>query len=142
MAKRPRRLTPTLSISLSPELLAAVNARVASGLYSTASELLREALRLFFATEQVRSAYLTNTLPQGGASFVAEGPTARLTSALDLFTLGADLRVQKLRHAQPALTDDELQSRLVAAQAELETDRVIRDSPERLRKLREKHGSP
>jgi len=141
MAKRPHRLTPTLSISLSPELLAAVNARVASGLYSTASELLREALRLFFATEQARSVYAQNTLPQGGASFVAEGPAARLTSALDLFTLGADLRVQKLRQEQPALTDGELQSRLVAAQTELETDHVIRDSPERLRKLREKHGS-
>ena len=141
MAKRPRRLTPTLSISLSPELLAAVNARVASGLYSTASELLREALRQFFGNEHARSAYFQHPSTHGGASFVAEGSAARLTSALDLFTLGTDLRVQKLRHEQTALTDDELQGRLIAAQADLETDRVIRDSPERLRKLREKHGS-
>lgn len=48
-----------LNISLPPELEAQVRKRVDSGLYGSASELVREALRLFETFEQLRSSKLT-----------------------------------------------------------------------------------
>jgi antitoxin ParD1/3/4 len=47
-----------LNISLPAELEARVRQRVESGLYSSASELVREALRLFETFEAVRSGKL------------------------------------------------------------------------------------
>ena len=48
-----------LNISLPPELEAQVRKRVDSGLYGSASEVVREALRLFETYEQQRSSKLT-----------------------------------------------------------------------------------
>ena len=48
-----------LNISLPPELEAQVRKRVDSGLYGSASEVVREALRLFETFEQLRSSKLT-----------------------------------------------------------------------------------
>ena len=48
-----------LNISLPPELEAQVRKRVDSGLYGSASEVVREALRLFETYEQLRSSKLT-----------------------------------------------------------------------------------
>jgi antitoxin ParD1/3/4 len=48
-----------LNISLPPELEAQVRKRVDSGLYGSASEVVREALRLFETYEQLRSSELT-----------------------------------------------------------------------------------
>jgi antitoxin ParD1/3/4 len=48
-----------LNISLPPELEAQVRKRVESGLYGSASEVVREALRLFETYEQLRSSKLT-----------------------------------------------------------------------------------
>lgn len=49
-----------LNISLPPELEAQVRKRVESGLYGSASEVVREALRLFESYEQLRNTKLTH----------------------------------------------------------------------------------
>ncbi len=48
----------TLNVSLPSELESRVRQRVESGMYSSASEVIREALRLFEAYERVREARL------------------------------------------------------------------------------------
>jgi antitoxin ParD1/3/4 len=48
----------SLNVSLPPELEKRVRLRVESGLYSSASEVIREALRMFEAYEDVRAANL------------------------------------------------------------------------------------
>jgi antitoxin ParD1/3/4 len=44
-----------MNVSLTPELERQVEERVASGLYGSASELVREALRLFFRYDAARA---------------------------------------------------------------------------------------
>jgi antitoxin ParD1/3/4 len=51
MAMKPVK-TQTLNVALSPELARFVRERVEGGLYSSASEVVREALRLFSATNK------------------------------------------------------------------------------------------
>ena len=48
----------SMHVSLPPELEARVRQRVESGMYDSASEVIREALRLFEAYEQVKTAKL------------------------------------------------------------------------------------
>lgn len=48
----------TISVSLPPELEKQVRQRVESGRYGSASEVIREALRLFETYEQVKTARL------------------------------------------------------------------------------------
>ena len=48
----------SMNVSLPPELEARVRKRVESGMYGSASEVIREALRLFEAYEQVKTAKL------------------------------------------------------------------------------------
>ncbi len=48
----------SLNVSLPSELEARVRQRVASGMYGSASEVIREALRLFESYEQVKMAKL------------------------------------------------------------------------------------
>jgi antitoxin ParD1/3/4 len=48
----------SMNVSLPPELEARVRQRVESGMYDSASEVIREALRLFEAYEQVKTAKL------------------------------------------------------------------------------------
>jgi len=48
----------SINVSLPPELEARVRQRVESGMYGSASEVIREALRLFEAYEQVKAAKL------------------------------------------------------------------------------------
>jgi antitoxin ParD1/3/4 len=43
-----------MNVSLTPELESLVNEKVAGGLYNSASEVVREALRLLFEHEEVR----------------------------------------------------------------------------------------
>lgn len=47
-----------MNVSLPPELEARIRQRVESGMYGSASEVIREALRLFEAYEQVKTAKL------------------------------------------------------------------------------------
>jgi len=46
----------SMNVSLPPELEARVRQRVESGMYGSASEVIREALRLFEAYEQIKTA--------------------------------------------------------------------------------------
>lgn len=48
----------SMNVSLPPELEARVRQRVESGLYGSASEVIREALRLFESYEEIRTAKL------------------------------------------------------------------------------------
>ena len=48
----------SINVSLPPELEARVRQRVESGMYGSASEVIREALRLFEAYEQIKTAKL------------------------------------------------------------------------------------
>ena len=48
----------TMNVNLSPQLEAMVKAKVASGLYTSASEVVREALRLMEQQDQLRSLQL------------------------------------------------------------------------------------
>ncbi len=48
----------SMNVSLPPELEARVRQRVETGMYGSASEVIREALRLFEAFEEARSAKL------------------------------------------------------------------------------------
>ena len=48
----------SMNVSLPPELEARVRQRVETGMYGSASEVIREALRLFEAYEEVRMAKL------------------------------------------------------------------------------------
>jgi antitoxin ParD1/3/4 len=48
----------TLNVNLSPQLEAMVKEKVASGMYTSASEVVREALRLMQAQDQLRAAKL------------------------------------------------------------------------------------
>ena len=48
----------SMNVSLPPELEARVRQRVESGMYGSASEVIREALRLFEAYEQTKTAKL------------------------------------------------------------------------------------
>jgi antitoxin ParD1/3/4 len=113
-----RRRTTTLSISLTPELAAEIAERVRSGLYTSASELLREALRLFLKVEalhQERTAAGTER---------EQSPAARrLASALELFDLGR------------ALDRAEAEARPRQGEEELETGPGLRLAPERLERL-------
>ena len=43
-----------MNVSLSPELERRIAEKIESGLYTTASEVIREALRLFFAESEAR----------------------------------------------------------------------------------------
>jgi len=49
----------TMNVNLSPQLEDMVRQKVASGLYTSASEVVREALRMMDAQDQMRSAKLT-----------------------------------------------------------------------------------
>ena len=118
MARSKSTHATTLSISLPPELAAAVHERVRSGLYGSASELLREALRRFlFAPDGwSRVDRVAEAIePWGGAGKLAEPPPE---SAADPIEQQRRLRLQR-------------------ALDELETDAVIRPAPERLRRLRD-----
>ncbi len=57
-----------MNISLTPELAHQVEERVASGLYTSASEVVREALRLFLHFEAARAKGL-----EGLGGMIAEG---------------------------------------------------------------------
>jgi len=55
----------SMNVSLPPELEARVRQRVESGMYGSASEVIREALRLFEVYEQVKTAACAEILTEG-----------------------------------------------------------------------------
>jgi antitoxin ParD1/3/4 len=66
----------SMNVSLPPELEARVRQRVESGMYGSASEVIREALRLFEAYEQVKTAKL-DTLRQDIAKGLSDAKNGR-----------------------------------------------------------------
>lgn len=134
MAQRRRkdeRRATTLSVSLTKELAAAVAARVQSGFYTSASELVREALRTLFRiehAERLGSAKVNEASPPYGA--------ARFAAAMELFDVGVMAQTTKLRLETPSLHPTEVQARLDALAEEQETGPGLRIAPERLERLR------
>lgn len=66
----------SMNVSLPPELEARVRQRVKSGMYGSASEVIREALRLFDAYEQVKTAKL-DSLRQDIAKGLSDAQNGR-----------------------------------------------------------------
>ena len=67
-----------MNVSLTDELSEFVKAKVSSGRYTSASEVVREALRIMEQTEEARLAFLRNAWAAGRASgdaveWVADG---------------------------------------------------------------------
>jgi len=85
----------TLNVSLPMELEARVRAHVASGLYGSASEVIREALRLFEAYQSVQQsslAALKADIDQGMADL-----DAGRVSKMDMAAIKAQGRALKKR---------------------------------------------
>ncbi len=70
----------SLNVSLPPELETRVRQRVESGMYGSASEVIREALRLFEAYEQVKTARL-DSLRQDIAAGLKDAESGRVQEA-------------------------------------------------------------
>jgi len=90
-----------MNVSLTPELAKLVEDKVASGMYTSASEVVREALRLLADSDKLRESRVTE-LRQQVAKGVASAKAGRLKSG------------------------DEVISRLQARLAKLEKDRPSR----------------
>ena len=130
-----RRRTRTLSISLPRELAEAVSERVRSGLYTSASEFIREALRLLLKVEEAHRNQLTRQA--GDASDAGRSSAAeRFAATVRLFDLGAALREGKLLRADLDLAGDEARGRLRELEERQETGPGLRMAPERLAKLK------
>ncbi len=130
MVPKSSRRSVTLSISLTPELMSTVNSKINSGLYTYASELIREALRLLLHDQHDQESGSPKELAKH------EPVSERLTGILDASRLGAGLHDQKLRRQMPHLTESEIVSTRLATWNSTESDDVIRDSPARLKRLR------
>lgn len=134
MAKHTSRRATTLSISLPRELAQAVEQRVENGLYTSASELIREALRLLLEIDGARPAAV------GLSSPVAR----RLTTAFDLAETGTAIRSERLRRTasevaepKPAAGHGLVARALHGTDSEQqEIGPGLRDAPERLARLR------
>ncbi|MEW6352721.1 MAG: type II toxin-antitoxin system ParD family antitoxin [Pseudomonadota bacterium] len=75
----------SMNVSLPPELEARIRQRVESGMYGSASEVIREALRLFEAYELVKTAKL-DSLRQDIVKGMEDVKTGRV-SELDIARL-------------------------------------------------------
>jgi antitoxin ParD1/3/4 len=86
----------SLNVSLPPELEARVRQKVESGLYGSASEVIREALRLFEAYEDARAATfaaLRADISQGMADI--EAGRVREIDPQDIKRRGRQLQQQR-----------------------------------------------
>lgn len=81
----------TMNVNLSPHLEAMVKAKVASGLYTSASEVVREALRLMEQQDQLRSLQLQQ-LRSDIQDGLASGPPRPLEPRRDQARTGASAR--------------------------------------------------
>ncbi len=61
-----------MHLSLTPKLEGFVREKVQSGLYNNASEVVREALRLLYETEQIKLQALRQALIEGERSGLSE----------------------------------------------------------------------
>ena len=84
----------TMNINLTPQLEELVRAKVNSGLYNSASEVVREALRLMEREDQVRAAKLVQ-LRQDIHAGIDSGPATPLDLA-EIKAEGRRLRASRL----------------------------------------------
>jgi putative addiction module CopG family antidote len=159
MAKKSEKRTTALSISLPDELARAVSRRVESGLYASASEVIREALRLLLETDRLETGRLeTGRLEPGAKSAQGEwrqnlagqnpaghNPTGqRLATAFELAELGAAMRRTRLDQQNCAVAEStpDLRPQLPATDQPVLEDEDnqlapgLRLAPERLKKLK------
>ena len=88
----------SINVSLPPELEARVRQRVESGMYGSASEVIREALRLFEAYEQVKTAKL-DSLRQDIAQGMSDAKNGR---AKEIYFAGLKQQGRQLLRARKA----------------------------------------
>ncbi len=134
-----------MNVSLTPDLERFVREKVDSGLYNSASEVVREALRLLVARAEEDAAQradarrLANDAPRQDSASLDEA-AARFREALDLLRLSYSLMEQNLRRRQPGASEAEIEEGLTAWKAEAdwteEAPGYLERSPERLEKLR------
>ena len=72
-----------MNVNLTPELEALVQRKVASGLYNNQSEVVREALRLYFEQDRLREAHATQ-LRQALAEGLAQADRGELLDGADV----------------------------------------------------------
>jgi putative addiction module CopG family antidote len=135
MSPKSDRRAATLSISLTQELAAAVSSRVDSGLYTSASELIREALRLLLRSESLQRR------PRVDAPDEEPLSAHRFTEAAELMDLGLEMQAEKIRQANQELSPAEVRARLDELADEQEAGPGLRIAPERLSKQRLRESS-
>lgn len=86
----------TININLTPQLEALVREKVASGLYNSASEVVREALRLLEQQDQLRAIKLEQ-LRQDIREGIESGPAGELD--MEAIKLRGRERLKKLQQA-------------------------------------------
>ncbi len=130
-----RRRTSTLSISLPHELAQAISEHLETGLYTSASELIREALRLFLKVEDAQRAQLER-LGRAAPPGFTSGEALRFATAMQLFDLGSTLSREMHRAAGGEDTGDDPRDRLRRWEEEREAGPGLRIARDRLAKLR------
>ncbi len=87
-----RAILPAMNVSLTPELVKLIEEKIASGLYTSASEVVREALRLLAESDRQRAMrvhelreHIAKGLASAKAGRLTDGPVvvARLRAKLD-----------------------------------------------------------
>lgn len=112
-----------ISISLPPVMLKEMSRRIEGGLYSSTSELIREALRFYFA-EHITAGSIQTT--EGGN---------RIKSALELGDLSNKLEQSMLTN-DPSAHSQRARTKLLDIVTASQEDNVLKISEERLRKLK------
>ena len=115
MAPQSDRRATTHSISLTPELASEVSQRVQSGLYTSASELVREALRLLLRTEK---------------SLARSPESHRLDEALQLHD-----EALALPRISSGISEQERRERIAELSLERELHPGVRLAPERTERI-------
>ena len=134
-----------MNVSLTPSLERFVREKVDSGLYNSASEVVREALRLLVAHAEEETARQADArrpadnAPRRDSASLDEA-AARFREGLGLLRLSYSLMEQNLRRRKPGASEAEIEERLAAWKAEAdwaeEAPGYLERSPERLEKLR------
>ncbi len=130
MSPKNDRRAVTLSISMTPELSSEVSSRVESGLYTSASELLREALRLLIQTERNRAGTSQSQTNDDSLS------SARFEEASELMDLGLEMQAEKLRLESPELSSADVLARLEELADTQEAGSGLRVATDRLEELK------
>ncbi len=134
-----------MNVSLTPNLERFVRAKVDSGLYNSASEVVRAALRLLVARAEEETARLDDARRRANDAPRQDSPSldeaaARFREGLDLLRLSYSLMEQNVRRRQPGASEADIEERLAAWKAETdwgeEAPGYLERSPERLEKLR------